>query len=152
MVRPAEQKRVRNDAPMFVRQLDLIEIEDDDDILEAIKRKFQADENRQKWIRDEVVSADDLDDYEDRLKEFHRLHFSREENMPQSEEEKKKFGRDTLRRCELEAVRIPVSTMIPYTGYGAGMLHALADHLAIGWHPDWKSRLCGNESEVGDGK
>ena len=72
MVRPADQKRVRNDAPMFVRQLDLIEIKDDD-VLEAIKRKFQADENRQKWIRDEVVCADDLDDYEDSLKEFHRF-------------------------------------------------------------------------------
>ena len=73
MVRPADQKRVRNDAPMFVRQLDLIEIKDDDDVLEAIKRKFQADDNRQKWIRDEVVSVDDLDDYEDRLKEFRLL-------------------------------------------------------------------------------
>ena len=62
MVRPTDQKRVRNDAPMFVRQLDLIEIKDDDDVLEAIKRKFQADENRQKWIRDELVCADDLDD------------------------------------------------------------------------------------------
>lgn len=92
MVRPTDQKRVRNDAPMFVRQLDLIEIKDDDDVLEAIKRKFQADENRQKWIRDEVVSVDDLDDYEDRLKEFHRLYSSREDTEPVTEEDKKKTG------------------------------------------------------------
>ena len=141
MVRPTDQKRVRNDAPMFVRQLDLIEIKDDDDVLEAIKRKFQADENRQKWIRDEVVSVDDLDDYEDRLKEFHRLYSSREDTEPVTEEDKKKFGRGTLQKCELKAAEITVSSVVPYTGYGAGMLHTLADHLVIGWHPEWKERL-----------
>lgn len=147
MVRPADQKRVRNAEPMFVRQLDLIEIKDDETILEAIKRKFQAEANRQQWIRDDAVSIEDLEDYEARLKEFYRIGSSREEDL-QTEADKQKFGRGTLRYCEEKAVTTPVSSALPYTEYGSGMLHSLADHLVVGWHPDWKTRLSDEEDEV----
>jgi len=152
MTRLGDQKEVRNAEPMFVRQLDLIEPKDDDAILEAIKRKAQADENRHQWIRDEIVSPGELDEYEEKLKELHRLHSQYEDDDFQTEEDKKKFGRKTLKNCELDALKTTISTLVPYTGYGSGMLHALADSLAIGWHPEWKQRLCDAESEVDDGE
>lgn len=141
MTRPLDQRRVKNAAPVFVRQLEMIEIKKDEDVLEAIKRKFQAEENHQKWIEDDLVEPDELDDYEARLKEVHRLTFSREDGFPTTEEEKRSFGRGTLRSCEEKAVTMPISKSIPYMGYGAGTLHVLADHREIGWHPDWKDRL-----------
>ena len=151
MVHPNDQRRIRNQEPVFVQQLDLVEIKDDEEILEAIKRKFQADANRQQWIRDEIVSEEDLEDYEDRLREFHRLISCREEQVSDTEEAKMKFGRETLRKCQFEAAKTPVSPVVPYVGYGAGMLHTLADNLRIGWHPDWRRRLGDAESEVDDG-
>lgn len=38
MVKPYDQRHVRDDEPVFVQQLDAIEVKDEDDILEAIKR------------------------------------------------------------------------------------------------------------------
>jgi len=148
MVKPYDQRRVRDDEPIFVQQLDVIEVKDEDDVLVAIKRKFQADANRQRWIRDDVVDEEDLEDYEEKLIDINRYASRREDVEPNTEDEKKKFGRETLRRCEEKAVTLAVSSVVPYSGYGEGMLHALADNLKIGWHPEWKTLFRAGSNEV----
>lgn len=152
MVGPIEQRRVFNEEPNFVKQLEVIEVNNDDDVLEAIKHKFQAEENRHKWIVDDIVCETDLEEYETRLKENHRLSFMRETESKETEEDKKKFGRETLRLCKGIALNAPISSAIPYTGYGEGMLHSLADHLVIGWHPDWEALFAEGNGELRDGQ
>lgn len=118
MVGPIDQRRILNEEPIFVQQLEVIEVNNDDDILEAIKHKFQAEENRHRWIADDIVNQTDLEEYESRLKEHHRLSFVREGESKETEEDKKRFGRETLRQCKDKALSAPISTALPYTGYG----------------------------------
>lgn len=152
MIGSIEQRRVFNEEPMFVKQLEVIEVNNDDDVLEAIKHKFQAEENRHRWIFDDIVGEKELEEYEAQLKEKHRLFFTRETESKDTEEDKKKFGRETLRQCKISAMSTPISVALPYTGYGEGMLHSLADHLAIGWHPDWETLFSEGNGDVADGQ
>ncbi len=64
MIGSIEQRRVFNEEPMFVKQLEVIEVNNDDDVLEAIKHKFQAEENRHRWIFDDIVGEKELEEYE----------------------------------------------------------------------------------------
>ena len=107
MAHPIDQKRIRSEGHVFFQQLELIEVKDDDDVLEAVKRKFQADANRQAWIRDGIVEKDDLVEYEERLKDFNKLHSEREDEPKETEGDKKKFGRNTYRLCRLEGLKHP---------------------------------------------
>jgi len=126
----------------FVRQVELV-TDNNTRIKRAIADYLRAFRQRASWARKELLFVGELAAYEQRLYDEWELQFSyiEEELGSEAAEEAQRVAGAALLKW-VENVDIPFKsgmTSVPWVCRGS--LHLLADSLAIGWHPAFKSRL-----------
>jgi hypothetical protein len=123
--------------PVYVKQLEIIECEQDD-IIEAVSDYFRAETNRQTWIEKGIIGENEMQDFESRLYSFHKnkqKHISITENQrPELEQ-----GKLLLLACQERQEQI--ANMVPPDKTVQGTYHVLADEKKLGWHPCWQTIL-----------
>lgn len=127
---------------VFVHQLHLIQISNER-IVRAIRDYYRAFVQRSIWVRDELIGVGDLERYEERLKDTWEGRFlvMRDElGQTAAEAEQSKFARQLFKWVETE--ELPRIRPRCADGFVArGSYQILADHLIVGWHPEFKARL-----------
>lgn len=127
---------------VFVHQLRLIQISNAR-VLRAIRDYYRAFVQRSRWVREELVGVGDLDRYERRLMDAWESRF-----LVIRDEIGEAAAEDEMRRlaCQLykwvETEELPRIRSQCQDGFVArGSFHILADHLKVGWHPEFEARL-----------
>ncbi|MFZ5863166.1 MAG: ABC-three component system protein [Nitrospirota bacterium] len=127
---------------VFVHQLRLIQISNAR-VVRAIRDYYRAFVQRSRWVREELVGVGDLDRYESRLKDTWESRFlvMRDElGESAAEEEMRRLACNLYKWVETE--ELPRIRSQCQDGFVArGSFHILADHLTVGWHPEFKARL-----------
>lgn len=127
---------------VFVHQLRLIQISDAR-IVRAIRDYYRAFVQRSRWIREDLLGVGDLERYAVRLKDAWESRFlvMRDElGSPAAEEEMRRLACQLYKWVETED--LPRIRPRCQDGFVArGSFHLLADHLKIGWHPEFEARL-----------
>ncbi len=128
----------------YVRQLELIECEDDDK-LRAINDFLRAAVDRTNWSKAGMIHSSSLDDFENTLASFwknrrqqNRLVHGRSGAIGQG---KLLYLDCVSHRARLEGLEVP-------DHFTPGSFHALADAQEIGWHPEYRTRLHSSEKEI----
>lgn len=137
---PPESKDIEeHKSKIYVRQLDLIDVGDERKI-RAITTFLSASTNRTEWGRRGLLNETGLDEFEKHLKRhWENSRETSELLFPDGDTNRR--GRWVLVECSrlnlaLEGRAVP-------TDFVEGCYHALADDLAIGWHPDFQKLLRG---------
>jgi hypothetical protein len=132
----------------FVRQLEWIS-HTPKYIELAVLDYHRAYAQRARWATEDLIGLDDLDLFEQRLREDWRRRF--EETLAELATDATAEDRETAGRQLLATVMNDASILIREhyreRFFAAGTRHALADledvDRAIGWHPDFRSQLAG---------
>lgn len=130
----------------FVQQLRRIEI-GGQRIEYAIRDYYRASEQRSRWLRQDLLPSEELDQYELELKEAWEPRFSSAIDdlpTPCSAEEKVAGGQKVFKWAEQDA-DFPLRT-VKERFLTHGSFHILANRKTIGWHPDY------NKGAVADSK
>jgi len=130
------EKEIRN-RPIYLRQIELVEAEDDD-FIEAVTDFLKAKTNRDKWIEEELIDEQVAEEFESNLRRFWKNKRT-EVRLVHSNLDKEARGLLLLSQCQthqetIRNVKPPPSTI-------AGTYHALADKAHLGWHEDWESEF-----------
>lgn len=134
------------DARPFVQQLRKIEI-GGQRIEYAIRDYYRASEQRSRWLRQELLPLEELDQYEQDLKEAWEPRFSSVVEglpIPCPPKEKVAGGQKIFKWAEQEA-DFPLRT-VKERFLTHGSFHILANRNTIGWHPDYKEAPVATES------
>jgi hypothetical protein len=133
------------DNRLFVVQLRQIAIQNKR-IEKAILDYYRAFEQRSKWVREELLIGDDLEEYEKKLiDEWDRYFLMLQDDFPiekLNEQEMKKFGRGVYNWVNNVAdIRIRDQVTEPYVMRGS--YHILADQNPppLYWHPKFIEKL-----------
>ncbi|PRS31717.1 hypothetical protein C6W19_21685 [Bacillus sp. RJGP41] len=121
--------------PLYLIQLEEIGLPEDE-IIEAVVDYMRADTNREKWIESEIIDIGVAEEFEDKLKSFWKNKSKLILLTKKGELNEKELGQMLLLECKLRQVTI--RDMDPPDSTVAGTYHALADELALGWHPNWE--------------
>ncbi len=133
---PGQQSLEAEMLRTYVRQLELIECEDEEKV-HAVSAYLRAAVDRTGWSKAGLIHESSLDEFEQALETV---------------------WRNTKRRCALTRTADPVKQgMFVYNGciahrrtleglevpdyFTPGSFHSLADDERIGWHPDYKVKL-----------
>lgn len=137
---------------IFIEQLRLIAVSQPR-IYKAISDYYRAYQQRSKWLREDLLGVNELEDYEKRLiDEWERRFYIMRENLNEnySEEDMKHAGRDLYNHVDENAnICIRPACTEPYVMRGS--YHMLANKLDIGWHTQFVERLqclLGNARDV----
>lgn len=126
----------------FVHQLKLIEV-GKRRIALAVNNYYRAFEQRSRWLREELILAGNIEDYEKQLVEEWETYFeTMREDLGDvaAEKEKVRAARTIYNWIEKEA-DIPIRPRCQETFITRGSYHILSDRLEVGWHPEFRSRL-----------
>jgi hypothetical protein len=126
----------------YVRQLDIIEI-DDDRKIRAVTDYLRASVDRTQWGKLGLVHQSSFDDFQDTLIRSWDSHKLKSETLVGYSDLNK--GRHLYAECtgqqfKLENLEVP-------SHFTPGSYHALADVEIIGWHPSFKEKLKKNTIE-----
>jgi hypothetical protein len=126
---------------VFCEQLRLIAV-NENRLKLAIRNYYRAFSQRNKWIKDDLLYIDELEDYERKLVEewehlFARMQDEVHENA--EEDSKQKAGRILFGSIEDKDIRIRPQCSEPFVMRGS--YHILANQLKVGWHLDFIKRL-----------
>ncbi len=103
----------------------------------AQKSFLRAKVQRSKWVREHRIDPTELESFDDALKDRWEAHHAGEcdslSPVPTSDE-KIAAGKTVLRWAESSEVPIRSTRSVYLT---SGSYHALADALAVGWHPEF---------------
>lgn len=134
---PSENQKTERLYDIFVRQLDLIEL-DYDDKLEAISDFLRASTDRAKWSQTGEVHEQSFADLDDNLTRVWKNH-NRAAEVEAAAKPDMQRGRLLHSKCMIHQTR--VQGMEPPSHFVPGCFHALADGKVIGWHPEYKTLL-----------
>lgn len=123
--------------PTFVRQLELIEI-DGDEQLRAVSDYLRASADRTDWADRGLISTDDSRDWDDALLRQHSMAFGEIQDV-HSEKSPEVRGRLVYRRCNSWKGQL-AGQLVP-EHFVHGSLNELADCMMLGWHPNFDSEL-----------
>lgn len=126
-----------NARPIFVKQLEFIELENDE-ILSAIEDYYKADLNRLKWREHEVISIEDLENFDKDLKS-HYSHEKQRINLLNSNLTNEKKGSLLYYNCQDKDIKLAQQT--PPARTVQGTYQVLSNNKEIGWHPNWGEKL-----------
>jgi hypothetical protein len=133
-----EAMRVRT----FVRQLNLVS-EPDESLLRAVSDFLRARSDRIEWARRALVHTSDLLELEADLTsvwDSKRTVVSlRDRAQPELDQGRLLLHECLQHRCRVQGLDTP-------SYFAAGSFHALADALAIGWHPRFRDLIKPNAS------
>lgn len=135
---PSENVIAELDKRTFVQQLRRIAI-GSKRIEYAIRDYYRASEQRSRWAREDLLVDGELESFEHELTEaWEPRHASIvEEAAGSSPEQKVALGQRVFAWVEQEA-SFPLRT-VRERFLAHGSYHILANRLAVGWHPDFKS-------------
>jgi ABC-3C protein len=125
----------------YVRQLELIEFQDED-TLESINSYLRACVMRTKLSERGLVHEDSFEEYEEALLTFWR-NKKRQRTLTNPTEAGAQMGQLLLTDCCLHGQKLQGLEMPSY--FTPGSYHALADVESVGWHPDYKKLLRGHQ-------
>jgi hypothetical protein len=126
---------------IFCEQLKLIAVKENR-LRIAIRNYYRAFSHRNKWIKDELLYIDELENYERKLAEewehlFARMQDEIDENA--DDVAKQKAGLALFGSIEEKDIRIRPQCSEPFVMRGS--YHMLANRLKVGWHIDFIKRL-----------
>jgi hypothetical protein len=121
----------------YVRQLDLIEC-DDDQRIEAVRDYLQSSADRTEWSLKGWVNETSFDELEnDLIRTWKNLKSKMEIELDKQEDIRK--GKYLYALCSLHKAKLQ-GLEVPYY-FTPGSFHAVSDKELIGWHPEYKARL-----------
>jgi hypothetical protein len=149
MSAPSDQE-VAEDRRAFVMQLRLISLTNER-IRMAIHDHNRAFAQRSRWLRENLLPGDELEIYEQRLREEWKRIW-----LPETDDEfdglddsaAEERGRSVFRGCS-EGIIEPIRPNFSAAHVSRGSFHILAEDRQIGWHHDWVERLQTLLAEVG---
>lgn len=138
-----EMETLDNETRIFIEQLKLISLSSKR-MKRAIRDYYNAFQQRSKWMREDLLYVDELENYEKRLiDEWDRLFEISKEELEDdgidSEERKKDAGKKLYNNIENLDLRIRNGVTEPFVMRGT--FHGLANKLSVGWHIDFYERL-----------
>lgn len=127
---------------VFVKQMRLINI-GENRIQMATKNFYQATEQRSRWVREDLLLGDDLDKYDNTLKEewairFEQLQDKRALNI--KSDDPVALGQELYRWVEADA-HFPIRSACHTRFITRGSYQMLANRLLVGWHLDFQSLI-----------
>lgn len=130
----------------YVRQLGLIEC-DDDDKLEAVRDFLMASVNRTRWSEQGLIHDSSLDEFEENLVRTWKNN-KRVANVEAAGRDDVIKGQLLYSKCsahqaKLEGFEVP-------SHFTPGSFHALSDEGTVGWHPDYKNKLTAFQKKGGN--
>ena len=133
----SEELNLEVQGATYVRQLDLIGV-DYDTKLRAANDFLRASKDRSIWATKGIVHRTSFDDFEDVLT---RTWTSKKESVSiqASDRPSDERGRLLFAECSLVQTFLEGRALPPH--FTPGSYHALAEALALGWHPDFKTVL-----------
>lgn len=137
-------------ARTFVKQLEIIGVSTERQE-DARLDYYKAYNQRSKWVSDDLVMIDDMEEYDKRLTgHWHDLFHRMKEDLEGCDDEKtlSKSGRDHYNATIDKDVRVRPDVSDPYVMRGS--LHMLADNLKIGWHPNYDTMIAPLPEGTGD--
>ena len=133
---PTNQQKKAELPKTYVRQLQLINL-DDDDILSAITDFLSASANRAEWGRQGLVHESSFDDLNSALTNRWRNH--RIAARARNHADPLHHGQSLYADCM--GNQMLIEGMDPPDGFIRGCFQTLADDSTIGWHPDYQKLL-----------
>jgi hypothetical protein len=143
-----QENDLAEDERIFVEQLRLVAV-GPVRVRKSMSDFYRASAQRSKWVRELLVSSEDLGLYEDRLiDEWERRYEMMKEGLSvaPSDEELKTSGRNLFNDIDDENYVIRRRCTDPYISRGS--FHILANQLRVGWHRDYFDRLKAHLSPV----
>ena len=134
---PTAQNVDAQRAQTYVRQLEVIGLSDED-MIQAINEYLRAVIDRTEWGRIGIVHSDSFDEFEDALLSFWR-NKRRQNGLTHKSLSAAEQGQLLLSDCCLKAQTLQGLEVPSY--FTPGSYHALADHLKVGWHPEYATEL-----------
>ncbi len=131
--RPTEDQIAAEKVRTYVRQLDLIELEEEAS-LEAINNYLRATVMRTKLGEEGIVHDDSFVDFEEALISFWR-NKRRQNNLSHPAHTHIEKGQLLFSDCSLHRQRLQGLELPDY--FTPGSYQSLADELQIGWHPNY---------------
>ena len=128
------------DERLFVEQLRLVTV-GNERIKSAISDYWRAFRQRSRWVREELLLDQDLEQYEDRLvREWRELFLIMQENMQEGADSALE-GRNLYNRVVITGQHFSIRPSFPNPFVMRGSFHMLANALKVGWHPQFEQRL-----------
>ncbi len=127
---------------VFVHQLRLIQT-GAKRVSIAVNNYYRAFEQRSRWMREELLYVGDLETYEKRLIEEWTTHFEtmRDALGATATEEEKIKAAQTIYAWVEQTANISIKQRCSEVFVTRGSYQMLADRMAVGWHPEFESRL-----------
>ncbi len=133
---------------VFAKQLRLIALSEDR-IQRAAKNFYKAAEQRSQWVRELLLVDNDLEQYDDTLIKEWEIQFDQAKDFlpvnPTSEDQIIS-GKKVFQWVEAKA-NIPIRPSCQEYFITRGTYQILANHLRVGWHPEFKTRLVAQSAE-----
>jgi hypothetical protein len=140
-----EVNGLSSDNQMFIAQLRLIAISPERK-KRCIKDYYNAFQQRSRWVREQLIFVDELSKYDKILTdEWDRLFLIMKEKLEDygidvNDKQKENAGRELLN--EIEQLNILIRERVTQPFIMRGTFHGLADKFDIGWHVEFRDRLC----------
>ena len=131
---------LRDDERIFVEQLRLVLVSNER-IKRAISDYYRAFQQRSRWVREELLINEDLEQYETRLvREWQDLFLRMQEDLPEGADHAS-VGRALYNQVFDLSHHLPIRPAFPDPFVMRGSFHMLANSLKVGWHPMFRERL-----------
>lgn len=142
-----ESVKQEGDTHNMIQQLELIDSKKNK-INTALKSYYKAFAQRSKWIRENLVTPEEMDKYDEKLTEEWEFQFSEltDEIDENTEEDNKKEAGKELYRILMNH-NISIREKVDDIMISRGSFNSLANELKIGWHPDYNDRLNGEDKK-----
>ena len=135
-----EETDLSSDERVFVEQLRLIAL-GSQRVKIAISDYWRAFQQRSRWVRENLLLDEALEQYEDRLiREWREQFLMMQENMKPGADSAEE-GRNLFNRLLVTGNHIPIRPSFPNPFVMRGSFHMLANSLKVGWHPAFEERL-----------
>lgn len=129
---------------LFIKQIRAV-TESERRLRNAQKAFLRAKVQRSKWVREHRIDPNELENFDDALKDrweaYHAGECDSLKSTPTANE-KMQTGKTVLRWAETSEVPIRSTRSVYLT---SGSYHALADALTVGWHPEFSDLFGPNE-------
>jgi hypothetical protein len=136
-----EVQAVLSGRPLFIRQLEIIEVPNDDRV-RAVSDFLRTSADKSVWAERGLVFADSFSEWDEHLVSRHG-HICGEISDLHADKDAALRGRLAYRRCaQLQA---PLDGHAVPGHFVHGCFNALADEMRVGWHPDYQSLLGGTD-------
>ena len=126
----------------FIKQLNLIEV-GKSRMMRATRNFYMASEQRSRWVREDLLINNELEEYDEKLTEEWSIHFEQINDKVVETTKARELiesGKKVFEWVERDA-NIPIRKSFTHTFVTRGTYQILADQLKVGWHPEFKEKL-----------